>query len=216
MKPVNKIPSKQFSSSDVDILKRETRQKGFLEIQVLKLKCRLYQGGWSRPFQRELMLRAPGIGVLPYDPVRDQILMVEQFRIGCMEDILNGPWALELIAGIADAQEDVEEVAGREALEEAGVTISDLIPISEYYTSPGASSEKISVFCSLIDMGEVQEGIFGLPEENENIRSIILDRSAAETAVSEGRINNAMSIIAIQWLSLNLERLRNTKTSRSL
>lgn len=136
--------------------------------------------------------------------------MVEQFRIGCLLDQLNGPWALELIAGLIEEGESSQDVAKREAQEEAGININELIPICEYYNSPGGSSEKLSIFCALIDLSTVEEGIFGLESESENIRSVIIDRAKAETAVKNGEINNAMSIIAIQWLALNLNELKKS------
>lgn len=202
-----KLPNKPFSSEDVKILSEETLFSGFLKIKQFNLQCRLYQGGWSKPFTRELMQRAPGVGVLLYDPKLDKLLMIEQFRVGCLLDQKNGPWALELIAGLVEDGETCQEVAVREAHEEAGLTIKELIPICEYFNSPGGSSEKLSIYCALLDLSSVEEGIFGLESESENIQSIILDRALAQAAVRSGEINNAMSIIALQWLELNLDEL---------
>ncbi len=154
------------------------------------------------------MQRTPGVGVLLYDPKLDKLLMVEQFRVGCLQDQQNGPWALELIAGLIEEGENSQDVARREAQEEAGININELLPICEYFNSPGGSSEKLSIFCALIDLSSIEEGIFGLESESENIRSIIIDRASAEAAVSDGEINNAMSIIAIQWLALNVNKLK--------
>ncbi len=205
---MNKTIQKAFFSEDVKILSEETCYSGFLKIKLFKIKCRLYQGGWSEVFTRELMQRTPGVGVLLYDPKLDKLLMVEQFRVGCMLDQQNGPWPLELIAGLIEEGETGSDVARREAQEEAGVNINELIPICEYFNSPGGSSEKLSIFCALTDLSNVREGIFGLESEAENIRSIIIDRAMAEAAVRKGEINNAMSIIAIQWLALNFSNLK--------
>lgn len=202
-----KLPKKSFSNEDVKILSEETCYSGFLQIKRFDIQCRLYQGGWSETFSRELMQRTPGVGVLLYDLKLDKILMVEQFRVGCMLDQQNGPWALELIAGLIEEGETSQDVAIREAQEEAGLTIKELIPICEYYNSPGGSSEKLSIYCALMDLSCVEEGVFGLESESENIRSIIIDRAIAQAAVRNGEINNAMSIIAIQWLELNLGQL---------
>tara|TARA_R110000772_G_scaffold168099_1_gene279888 strand:+ start:3519 stop:4145 length:627 start_codon:yes stop_codon:yes gene_type:complete len=201
--------NKIFSRKDVEILSQKTCYSGFLRIEQLTLKCRLFQGGWSQSFTRDLMLRSPGVGVLLYDPALDKLLMVEQFRVGCLHDNQNGPWAIELVAGLVEAGESSSDVAIREAEEEAGIKINKLLPICEYYNSPGGSSEKLSIFCCLIDLSTVETGFYGLESESENIRSLIIDRLSAEKAVRTGQINNAMSIIAIQWLALNIKELQN-------
>ncbi|MDC1436008.1 NUDIX domain-containing protein [Gammaproteobacteria bacterium] len=205
---MGKIRQKAFSNADVKILSEKSCYSGFLQIKQFKIQCRLYEGGWSDVFTRELMQRTPGVGVLLYDPKLDKLLMVEQFRVGCLQDQQNGPWALELIAGLIEEGENSQDVARREAQEEAGININELLPICEYFNSPGGSSEKLSIFCALIDLSSIEEGIFGLESESENIRSIIIDRASAEAAVSDGEINNAMSIIAIQWLALNVNKLK--------
>jgi ADP-ribose pyrophosphatase len=198
---------KGFSRQDVEIIGRELLHDGFLKIEKFRVKCRLFEGGWSSEFFREVLHREQGIGVLLYDPLLDQVLLVEQFRIGCLEDHNNGPWALELVAGLLEPGEDPESVARREVEEESGVTINGLLPIVEYYNSPGGSSEKLSVFCARFDARHAG-GIFGLASEAENIRTVIMAREAAVDAIGAGRINNAMSIIALQWLQLNLPRVR--------
>ena len=204
---MSKTLIKKFSLTDVEILSEKQLYSGFLELKRLKIKCRLYQGGWSEAFTRELMLRTPAVGVLIYDPKIDKLLMIEQLRIGCLEDEQNGPWPLELIAGLIKDGEDSADVARREAKEEAGIKLDQLTPICEYFNSPGASSEKTSLYCAPTDLSKVEEGIFGLECEHENIRSVVIDRTIAEDAINNGQINNAMSIIAIQWLALNLQSL---------
>jgi ADP-ribose pyrophosphatase len=135
--------------------------------------------------------------------------MVEQFRVGCLGDQRNGPWALELVAGLVDTDENPEQVAIRETAEEAGLQVGALIPVVEYFNSPGGSSEKLSVYCAGFDADQ-ETGIFGVIDEAENIRSCVLSREAALAAVASGRINNAMSIIALQWLQLNLAKVRES------
>jgi ADP-ribose pyrophosphatase len=196
-----------FQLQDVDLLQREVCYQGFLKIEKLSLRTRLYAGGWSQPFERELLLRKPGVGVLLYDPTSDKVLLVEQFRPGCLEDPLNGPWALELVAGMLDTDENEQEVAIREAQEEAGVVISALLKVGSYFNSPGGSNERLTIYCAGFD-ASVAGGYFGLPEEHEDIRTVIIERKLATLAIDSGRINNAMSIIALQWLELNLARVR--------
>jgi len=196
-----------FGRQDVEILGREFLHQGHLRVERLRLRCRRYEGGWSHPFLREVLVREQGVGVLPYDPVTDKVLLVEQFRVGCLDDAANGPWALELIAGLQDTDEDLETLARREAVEEAGLELDHLIPVASYYNSPGGSSERLSVYCARFD-SSCGTGIHGLEGEAENIRTLILDREQALAALAGGRINNAMSIIALLWLQLNLANVR--------
>lgn len=203
------VDAPHFGSQDVRILDSTVCHQGHLRVEKLQLSCRLFQGGWSSPFYREVLKREQGVGVLPYDPLQDKVLMVEQFRVGCLDDPRNGPWALELIAGLRDTDEAIDELVRREALEEAGLALGELIPVARYYNSPGGSSEYLEVFCAGFDANH-GTGIFGLAHEAENIRSHVLDREAALAAVVSGRINNAMSIIALQWLQLNLQQVRKS------
>jgi ADP-ribose pyrophosphatase len=205
--------TRSFGLKDVEILDRVSLHDGFLKVERLQLKCRLFQGGWSREFTREVLRRGRGVGVLLYDPHLDKVLMVEQFRVGCMEDSVNGPWALELVAGLLEEGETPEDVARREVFEEAGVTVGRLLSICEYYNSPGGSNERLTVFCAGVDVTKAG-GVFGLDSEAENIRSVVLDRTEAQAAVKEGRINNAMSIIALQWLQLNVAAVKDALASK--
>lgn len=196
-----------YGQEDVEILETSLCHQGHLRVERLLLRCRLYEGGWSKPFYREVLKREAGVGVLLYDPVRDMVLLAEQFRVGCLEDRHNGPWALELVAGLVETGESPREVAIRETSEEAGLTITNVLPVTEYYNSPGGSSEKLTIFCAAFDARH-ETGVFGLDNEAENIRTCIISREEALAAISTGRINNAMSIIALQWLQLNLSDVR--------
>lgn len=210
--PSDKSMTTDFSIKDVEILDNEVCYSGFMQLNKLVLKHRLYRGGWSASLQREVVHRAPGVGVLLYDPDLDKVLMVEQFRIGCLEDG-QGPWKLELVAGLIDKDETAEDVAIREAGEEADAVIDRVIPVCEYYHSPGSSSERLSIFCARIDARR-EEGVYGLDHEHEDIRTVILSREEAEQAIRDGVIDNAMSIIALQWLNINLADVRKALAQR--
>lgn len=198
----------RFDRQDVEVFRHERLYDGFLKVDRYTLRCRLFEGGWSPEFHREALVRPHGIGVLLYDPLLDKVLLVEQFRIGCLGDACNGPWALELVAGLQDTGETSQEVARREAVEEAGVHVKALTKVCEYYNSPGGSCEKLTIYCAGFDAGTTPTGIFGLKEEAENIRTRIVDRQQALRWVREGRIVDAMCIIALQWLELNLAETR--------
>lgn len=203
-------PLPEFGAQDFEVLQRTPGYRGFFAIDKVVLRHRLYAGSWSSPFTRELFLREPSAGVLLYDPDLDQLVLVEQFRIGALLDAENqgsSPWLLEVVAGIIAPGENATVLSRREAKEEAGCDIQDLIHISDYYNSPGGSNERISLYCGRIDASSAG-GVHGLEEENEDIRALVLSFEEAWQALQDGRMNNAMAIIALQWLYINRPSLR--------
>jgi ADP-ribose pyrophosphatase len=195
----------KFRASDVKVLARETRYASFLQVDTLQLQHRLFEGGWSEPMQRELLVKTPAVGVLLFDPQRDELVMVRQFRVG-MLDRESSPWPLELVAGLVDTDESLEEVAIREIQEETGLIAADLLPICDYYNSPGASSEKVSLFCARVDASQAG-GYHGLSHEHEDIEVLSLSAAEALDAMDSGVFNNAMSMIALQWFAMNKQKL---------
>jgi ADP-ribose pyrophosphatase len=146
------------------------------------------------------------VGVLPYDAERDEVLLVEQFRIGALE-AGRGPWLMEVIAGEMEPGESPEAVAHRESLEEADCRLDELLPICRYLVSPGGASEEVSLFCARART-ENLGGVHGRADEGEDIRVHVLPFEQAMTMVEDGSVHAAMPIIALQWLALNRERLR--------
>lgn len=188
-------------SRDVEILGHSVVFDGFFRMERYHLRHTLFSGGLSDELVRELFRRGRVAAVLPYDPVHDAVVLVEQFRIGAMEDEA-GAWLLEPVAGYAEPGEAVEQVARREADEEAGLHLQTLHRICDYYPSPGASSEQVSLFCGQVDTAKAG-GVHGLAGEGEDIRSHVLPCDQALERVNTGGITSAMTIIALQWLALN-------------
>ena len=197
----------RFGSGDAEVLEEKVLYRGFFKMLAYRVRHRLFRGGWSQPFERELFWRPRAVGVLPYDPERDRVALIEQFRIGALHRA-GGPWLLELVAGLLEENENLEEVARRELLEEAGLEVGRLIPIHDVLLTPGGSNERISLFCGLADL-DGEGGIFGLPEENEDIRLHIVSRSEALAALDAGRCDNAPLTIALQWLALHHGELKS-------
>lgn len=193
----------------VEILSKKLVYQGFAKVELYQLRHKLFAGGWSDEFERELLIRYNAVAVLPYDPKLDKVVLIEQFRIGALEE-KNGPWLLELVAGILDKNKTEEETAKIETEEEAGLKVIDLIPIHSYWSSPGASSEHVTAYCAIVDAGKAG-GIHGLDHEHEDILVRAMDSQEAFFAVRSGRINNASTIIALQWLELNLHKLKVKK-----
>mgnify|MGYP000380336880 FL=1 len=196
----------QFEASDVKALSKDRVFDGFFKIDRYRLSHRLFKGGWSEELQRELFVREDATCVLPYDPVTDQVVLLEQFRVGAL-DHRQSPWLLELVAGINDEGETPETVARREGLEEAGIELGELKPICQYLVSPGGTNEKIHLYCGQVD-ASTAHGVHGLEHEGEDIKVHVVQAHEAFELVASGRINNAASIIALQWLQLNHDILR--------
>ncbi len=189
-----------------EILNKETVYQGFFRLEKYRLKHTLFGGGWSAEITRELFMRGSCVAVLLYDPDADKVVLIEQFRTGA---ILNPDktWLVEIVAGAIEEGETANEVAYREALEEAGCEIQQLMIINEFYTTPGGSSEWITLFCGKVDSTQVG-GIHGLDHEDEDILVRAVDFDEAYRMLENGEIESAIPIIAIQWLALNKQRLR--------
>ncbi|WP_040063806.1 NUDIX domain-containing protein [Pseudomonas batumici] len=192
--------------TQVEVIQRENCFKGFYRLDRLHLRHELFAGGMGNPINREIFVRHDAVCVLPYDARRDEVLLLEQFRVGAMGKSEN-PWMIELVAGLIDKDEQPEEVAHREAQEEADLNLTALWPISRYFPSPGGSNEFVHLYLGRCDT-EGAGGLYGLAEENEDIRATVWAFEDALQAVRDGRIANAASIIALQWLALNRAEVR--------
>ena len=191
----------QMTSQDVQILESHLLYQGHLTLLKYQLKYRLFAGGWSEVVVREIFQAHGAVGVLLFDPDRDEIVLIEEFRLGALEST-GSPWLLELVAGIIEHGESVQEVARRESQEEAGCDVIDLIPMCEYWTSPGISTGRFTLFCGRIDASNAG-GIFGLSHEHEDIRAHVFPKQVVYDMLKTGEIKNASTIIAIQWLQLH-------------
>lgn len=184
----------------------EVAYNGFFRLEKYQLQHTLFQGGWSEEITRELFMRGNCVAVLLYDPKRDEVVLIEQFRAGA---VLNPDraWLIEIVAGAIEPGESAEEVAFRESVEEAGCQIEELTLISEFYTTPGGSSERISLFLGIVDTSNIG-GVHGLDHEHEDILVSTLKFDDAYQMVETGRIESGIPIIAIQWLYINRDKLR--------
>jgi len=179
---------------------RETLHERFYRIDSVRFTHELHDGGSTGVIERELFVRGNVVGVLAYDPKLDSVALVEQFRIGAMYQQPD-PWTMEIIAGMIDTDESPEEVGVREAYEEAGIKLDELQLVSHYLASPGASNEEVFLYYSETDLRTIG-GCHGLPEENEDIRVVVMPAEQVFELLEQGVIRNALSIIALQWLKL--------------
>lgn len=206
MQKPEKLPV-TFAKNDVEIIARETLYSGFFSMDLYRFRHRLFNGEMSGEIRREIFERGHAAVLLPFDPVRDEVVLVEQIRIAAY-DTSESPWLLEMVAGMIEEGESVENVARREALEEAGLVVGRTKPVLSYLASPGGTSERLSIMVGEVD-ATTAEGIHGLADENEDIRVHVVSREQAYQWVEEGKIDNAASVIALQWLQLHYQTLRN-------
>ena len=188
------------------LAKHRTLFEKYFRLDEYSISHELFAGGSSPVFTREIFERGVVVAVLPYDPRRGKVVLIEQFRAGAIHDA-EGPWLVECVAGVIEDGESEQQVALRECVEEAGCTIDKLEVISRYYVSPGGTTEHCSLFCGICDSDGVG-GIHGLPHEHEDIRVLVVDCAEAYAWVREGRIRSSATMIALLWLELNESRLR--------
>lgn len=194
-----------FTPQDVDVISKETLFQGFFRMVKYRFKHKLFEGGWSEEIEREMFERGHAAAMLPYDPVRDEVVIIEQIRVGALEHA--HPWQLEIVAGVIDPNETSEQVIRREAMEEAGIEVNRIEKVSSYYPSSGGCSELLDVFVGEIDATQAK-GVHGLDYEGENIKVHVMSREEAYRLVKNGQIENGASIIALQWLELNYQQLQ--------
>ncbi|MCX8600494.1 MULTISPECIES: ADP-ribose diphosphatase [unclassified Gilliamella] len=198
----------EFGKKDVFNLTKKVLYKGFFSLLEYRFKYRKFDGSISQEVTREILERGHAVVLLAFDAKRDEVVLIEQIRIAAIET-QDSPWILELIAGMMDHEnESFEQVARREAMEEAGISIGRCKPIISYLASPGGLTEQLHILVGEVD-ASTAKGVHGLADENEDIKVHVVSREQAYDWVEKGIINNAASIIALQWLQLNHIKLEN-------
>jgi len=196
----------RFGAQDVRILEQTTAYQGHFTLRKLTLQHRCFAGGWSQPLVRELFERGDAVGVLPYDPETDSVVLIEQFRPGAMRGD-DSPWMLELIAGVVEPNETDEDVVHRESMEEAGCELSELVPVATLLPSAGACSEQVRLFCGRVKTAAIG-GVHGLEDEGEDILVHSVPRLEVLQMLEQDLIPNGHTLIALQWLQIHGDSLR--------
>jgi len=191
----------------VEILERQVCYQGFYRLERLRLRHQLFAGGMSPAITREVIEKGDVSAVLLYDPRRDEVVMIEQFRVGARDDP-RGPWLLEIVAGLIEEGETPEAVAMREAMEEAGCAVTDLLPMATVYVSPAKTSQRTWLYLGRVDASRAG-GIHGLAHEGEDIRVVCLPSDEAVTLVEQGRADSAWPMIALLWFARHREMVRS-------
>jgi len=194
-----------YRREDVEVLEDECVYKGFFEMRKLTLKHRKFNGDWSQPMTREMMVRDDAVCVLLFDPKADKVLLIEQFRPAVLRN--SSPWLLELVAGMVEEGEQDEDVARREAMEEAGVEVKRLEYMFKFVPSPGGLVEYLRMYAGEFDASLVDvTRTHGLDNENEDIKLHLMTSQEAIDLLRQD-IENASTIMGLQWFALNKTEL---------
>ena len=177
------------------ILNKTRNYDGHFKVDQLILQHELFVGGMSKELVRERVTRKNAVAVLPYDPIHDEVVLIEQFRVGALEND-NNPWLIEIIAGLVEEGEENEEVARREAIEEANCKLENLHYVTSFYPTPGGFAEVSHVYIGKTDTTGLG-GICGLTDEGEDIRVHIVSSSKAFEMLNNGEIRSAIPMIAM-------------------
>lgn len=197
----------------VEVVERELCYQGFFSLERVHLRHSLHRGGMSPVLVREILEKGNVVAMLPYDPVADAVVLIEQFRVGAMGNAPSA-WLLEIVAGLMEPGEPPEDVARREAAEEAGLAVRRIEPIARFFATPSKSSELTHLYCGEVDASGAG-GVHGLAHEGEDIRVIALRAEQAFALLETGRIDSAWPMIALMWLRRHRARLRRAWAGRA-
>lgn len=195
-----------MSDDDVELIDKQAVYSGYFRIDRYRLRYRLHDGGTSGVVVREVFERGQVAAVLMVDPKRDAVVLIEQFRPGPFA-AGHPAWLIEIVAGVIEGGESAEEMAKRESLEEADCEITNLFEVMRFFTSPGASTECVTLFCGRVD-SSAAGGVHGLDAEGEDIRVMVVPFDEAVSLLDAGRIGNAKTIVALQWLAMNYDSVK--------
>ena len=205
---MNIIKQATYNNKDYCIEGREHVFKGFIQVEKVQLRHRLFNRQEMIPtIQRELIHRPEAAGVLIYNHQQQKFALIEQFRIGAIDDC-DSPWQLEVIAGVLDGNESPESCIRREALEESGCELKELQHLFSFYPSAGACAELFHLYSASTTLPQ-EGGVFGMPDEGENIQLHIIDYREIPNLLTNGRLKNAPVIMALQWLQQQIKTVKD-------
>ena len=197
------IQQATYTHHDVEIQSQEYAFKGFVQVEKVSLRHRLFnQTEYTSAIQRELIRRKEAAGVLIYNDQQQKFALIEQFRVGAIDDEIS-PWQLEIIAGVLDGDESPESCIRRESIEESGCELNQIKHLFSFYPSAGACDEIFHLYVAQAAL-PAEGGVFGMPDEGENIQLHIIDYSDLSLLLKSNRLRNAPVIMALQWLQQHL------------
>ena len=205
---------RQARPDDVRVSAFRQPYGAYFAIEEYDLDHLRFDGGRSDVVTRAVFISGDAVAVLPYDPRRDVVLLVEQFRAGPFARGDGQPWSLEAIAGRIDPGESPPEAAHRETSEETGVSLSELIPLGGYYPSPGAKAEFLYVFLELADLPDDTAGLGGAQDEGEDIRAHVIGFRHLMDLLDSGEVENGPLVVTALQLARRRDALRERAGER--
>ncbi|MDW3094449.1 MAG: NUDIX domain-containing protein [Gammaproteobacteria bacterium] len=190
---------------DWKIHQKQLAYDGHFKVTKFDLTHEKYNGESTPLLRRELVERNDTVAMVAYDPVTDEVVLVEQFRIGAISE--EQPWLIEIVAGLIEADESAEQVVIRESEEEIGCVPSEIIKIADFYTSPGGNSEWVHLYIGKISVNEISQ-LGGLEEEGEDIKITVVPASDVPYMLSTGEVRSAIAIVGLQWFVMNKGNIR--------
>ena len=199
----------RFTIKDVVIHEKKRLFEKHFAMDLYRVSYKKFNGATTKIFDREIFERGTdAVALLPFDPVTQEVVLIEQFRPGALKDKVS-PWLIEIVAGMIDIGESEIESAVRELQEESGLIVkpSDLHYVNAVYPSPGGCSEKVTIYIGRISANHLlSHG--GLDSEGEDIRVFKLPVKNAFECCRNGRINNAPALLALQHLQIYYDEIR--------
>jgi len=195
-----------MTEQTVELVRREVAFEGYFKVIRYFLRHTLHNGGMSDTISREVFERGQAGAVLPYDPQRDEVVLIRQFRAGTYAAGRH-PWTWEVVAGIIEENETAEALVRREMVEEADLAVGELLPIQNLMLTPGACSEACQIFLGRVDTAKAG-GVFGLADEHEDILVKVMPFADAYAMVQRNEVDNAVAVVAVLWLALHRDEVR--------
>lgn len=192
-----------FSKSNVQVKSKRRIYNGFFKIDEVIVNHDCFDGRRFENVRREVIVKCDTVSILLYDPIRDELLFIRQLRVPLLERAeRDSPWTIEIVAGTIDRDDTPEAVIIAEAREEAGIEISKLVPIYDYFPSTGGSPGKMHLYLGLCDLTDAG-GFYGLEEESEDIEAFVISREEGFQLLAEGKLDNGFTLIAMLWFQLH-------------
>jgi len=195
-----------MSQETAALVRQEVAFEGYFKVVRYFFRHTLHKGGMSGIISREVFERGQAGAALLYDPQRDEVVLIRQFRAGAYV-AGHHPWTWEAVAGIIEDKETAEQMIRREVVEEAGLEVGELLPIQSVMLTPGACSESCQIFLGRIDASKAG-GVFGLADEHEDILVKVIPFAEAQAMVGRNEVDNAVGVIALLWLALHRDEVR--------
>jgi ADP-ribose pyrophosphatase len=195
-----------MNEEKAELVRKDVAFAGHFKVIRYAFRHSLYRGGMSGVIDREVFERGQAGAVLPYDAQRDEVVLIRQFRAGAYAAGRH-PWVWEAVAGMIEENETAEQMIRREAVEEADLELRELLPIASVMLTPGACSEACRLFLGKADTSKAG-GVFGLADEHEDILVKVFPFGEALALLERNEIDNAIGVIAVQWLALHRDEVR--------